>query len=101
LNADVPGVLIAQQRVGVVDCAEENTVQDGQRKFRHDQPPKPGSHRLVSMDGIIDAINYQLRNPEKPNRHEGCEYPRDQSKDHDAGARVPYDLEHGWDIAER
>ena len=56
-NADVPRVLIGQQRVRVVDCADENAVQDGQEKLCRDQLPEPALDRLMSGDSVKDAIN--------------------------------------------
>ena len=61
----------------------------------------PRLHRLVGVDGVDDAINDQLGDPQKPNRQERCKYAREQSKHDNPGAGVPHDLQDGWNIAER
>jgi hypothetical protein len=63
-------VYFAQQRIGVIDRPQQDAVQDGQRKFSDHQPPKSGPHRLVSVDGSINAVNDELGNPEKPDRQQ-------------------------------
>ena len=79
-DADVAGVFIAQERIRVVDCAEKNAVENRQGEFRHHQPPESAMHRLMGRHGMHDAINNELRNPQKPDWQKRGENPRYQPK---------------------
>src|SRR5258706_15150782 len=52
-------------------------------------------------DGMHDPINDEFGDPKQYDGQERGEYPRHQPKNHNRGARVPHDLEHSWDVAER
>ena len=100
LNADVPGVLVGQQRVGVVNHSGDYAAEDGKAKFGRQQPPKSGWNRLVRVQMTIQNVNDQFRNVTQGDRKQRRNYASDDSKCHHSGAGIPHDFQDRRHVAQ-
>lgn len=72
-HAYVARVLIGKQRIGVIDAADKNAIENGERELPNHQPPESGLHRLMVRNGLDDAVNNKFGDPQQAYGKQGRE----------------------------
>ena len=79
-DADVPRVLVGQQRIQVIKHAGHYAGRHRQRELGRHQPPEPMRERLVTRDNVDDIVDNQLADGQDRHRQQSTENADDDSE---------------------
>src|SRR6266550_1601616 len=100
LNADVTGIFVGEQRVGVINHSRNDAAQNGKTEFGADQPPQSRRYGAGRVEDPLENVNNQLRNVTEGDGKKRGDDASDNTESDDTGPRVPDDLQDRRDIAQ-
>ena len=86
LNAHVPRVFVRQQGIEIVDGAAQERAENGDGKFRSDQPPQAAWRRLMMGHDHNDLVDNELGDPQRDDRNQRSDEAKKQPKRNDQRA---------------
>ena len=99
-DADVLGIAVSEERVGVVDGTGDDAEQDVEGDFGGDEGPEVSGQGLAAEDAgdVADDPGGYFGDAEGEDGDDDAE---DQPPGDDGGAGLPEDMEYGWDVLKR
>ena len=101
LNADVAGVFVCEQGVGVIHHSGDDAAQHGEPKLGPYEPPQALRYRGLVPQMVIDDVDNQLSDKGDRDREQCGNHSRNDSEGDDARPRLPDDLQYRRNIAKR